>query len=142
MSSVRAPGEMPRIEETDDPTGYGWLAFAGIITLIVGILNVIYGISAIGNANFFAHNTHYILSDLNTWGWVTLILGIIQMIAAASIWAGGQFGRWLGILGAGLSSIVALLSIPAYPFWSLAVFAIDILIIYGLGAYGGFRTRG
>jgi membrane protein implicated in regulation of membrane protease activity len=48
--------------------------------------------------------------------------------------------RWFGILVAALSSIGALLSIPAYPFWSLAIFAIDVLIIYGLAAYGGRRA--
>jgi hypothetical protein len=68
---------------------------------------------------------------------VTLILGVVQLLAAFSIWAGNQFGRWVGIAVAGLSLIGALLSIPAYPFWSLAIFAIDILVIYGLAAYGG-----
>jgi hypothetical protein len=120
--------------------GAGWIAFAGIMLSIVGILNVIYGIAAIGDSSFFVHNTKYILSNLNTWGWVTLIIGVIQVIAAFSIWSGGDFGRWIGIFVAGLSMIGALLSLPAYPFWSLAVFAIDVLIIYGLAAYGGQRT--
>jgi hypothetical protein len=120
--------------------GAGWIAFAGILLSIVGILNVIYGIAAIGDSSFFVHNTKYILSNLNTWGWVTLIIGVIQVIAAFSIWSGGDFGRWIGIFVAGLSMIGALLSLPAYPFWSLAVFAIDVLIIYGLAAYGGQRT--
>jgi hypothetical protein len=120
--------------------GAGWIAFAGIMLSIVGILNVIYGIAAIGDSSFFVHNTKYILSNLNTWGWVTLIIGVIQVIAAFSIWSGGDFGRWIGIFVAGLSMIGALLSLPAYPLWSLAVFAIDVLIIYGLAAYGGQRT--
>jgi hypothetical protein len=120
--------------------GAGWIAFAGIMLSIVGILNVIYGIAAIGDSSFFVHNTKYILSNLNTWGWVTLIIGVIQVIAAFSIWSGSDFGRWIGIFVAGLSMIGALLSLPAYPFWSLAVFAIDVLIIYGLAAYGGQRT--
>ncbi|MGO9249566.1 MAG: hypothetical protein ACLQQB_06380 [Solirubrobacteraceae bacterium] len=120
-----------------EQTGAGWVMFAGIMLLIVGVLNVIYGIAAVGNSKFFVHETQYILSGLNTWGWVTIILGALEIIAAFSIWAGGGFGRWFGILVAGLSAIGALLSMPAYPFWSLAVFAIDILIIYGLAAYGG-----
>jgi hypothetical protein len=122
-----------------EPRGTGWIAFAGIMLFMVGVLNVIYGIAAIGNSNFFVNNTKYILSDLNTWGWVTLILGGIQMLAALSIWSGNQFGRWFGLLTAGLSAIAALLSIPAYPLWSLAIFAVDVLIIYGLAAYGGQR---
>lgn len=123
----------------DEPQGAGWLVFAGIMLLIVGVLNIIYGIAAIGDSGFFINDTKYILSNLNTWGWVTLILGALQLGAAFSIWAGNQFGRWFGIGTAGLSSIGALLSLPAYPFWSLAIFAVDILIIYGLAAYGGSR---
>ena len=119
-----------------EPEGAGWIVFAGIMLMIVAILNVIYGIAAIGNSKFFVADQKYILSSLNGWGWITLIIGIVQGIAAFSIWAGNQFGRWIGILTAGISSIAALMSIPAYPFWSLAVFAVDILIIYGLAAYG------
>ena len=129
-----APAEAGPYEEQ---RGAGWVLFAGIMMVMVGVLNVIYGIAAIGNSAFFANNTRYIISSLNTWGWVTLIIGAIQIAAAYSIWRGDQFGRWFGMLFAGLSAIAALLSIPAYPLWSLAVFSIDILIIYGLAAYGG-----
>ncbi len=123
----------------EEEAGVGWIMFAGIMLMIAGVLNVIYGIAAIDNSKFFVHTTEtqYILSSLNTWGWITLILGALQILAAFSIWAGGTFGRWFGIAVAGLSAIGALMAIPAYPFWSLAVFAIDILIIYGLAAYGG-----
>ena len=66
---------------------------------------------------------------------------MLQIVAAFSIWSGGGFGRWFGIGAAGLSAIAALMSLPGYPFWSLAVFAIDVLIIYGLAAYGGGHRR-
>jgi len=120
----------------DEPGG-GWILFAGIMLMLVGILNVIWGIAAIGNSSFFVNDQKYIISNLNTWGWVTVILGAVQIVAAYSIWAGNQFGRWFGIAVAGLSAIGALMSLPAYPFWSLAIFAVDILVIYGLAAYGG-----
>ena len=115
----------------------GWVIFAAIMLFILGVLNVIWGIAAIGDSKFFVGNQKYILSNLNTWGWVTLILGALQILAAFSIWQGGQFGRWFGIIAAGLSSIASLLSIPAYPFWSLAIFAVDVAIVYGLAVYGG-----
>jgi len=114
----------------------GWVTFAGVMLLVLGTLNVIYGIAAIGNANFFVHNTHYILSGLNTWGWVSLILGVLQLFAAFSIWAGGLYGRIVGVGVAALGAIAALLSIPAYPFWSLAVFALCIIVIYQICAHG------
>jgi uncharacterized membrane protein HdeD (DUF308 family) len=120
-----------------ESSGAGWVMFAGIMLLIAGVLNVIYGIAAVDDSKFFVHETQYILSGLNTWGWVTIILGALQILAAFSIWSGGGFGRWFGIFAASLSAIAALMYMPAYPFWSLAVFAIDILIIYGLAAYGG-----
>jgi hypothetical protein len=125
----------------DTAQGGGWLTFAGIMVLIAGILNVIWGIAAIDSANFFVEDERFIFSDLNTWGWIILIVGVIQLFAAFSIWSGGQFGRWIGIIGASLSAVGALLSLPAYPVWSLAVFGLDLLIIYGLSAYGGQRSR-
>jgi hypothetical protein len=117
--------------------GSGWLLFASIMIAIAGVLNIIWGIAAIGNSKFFTQNATYILSGLNTWGWIVLIIGVLELFAAYSILVGGQYGRWLGIVVVSINSIAALMSIPAYPFWSLCLFGIDILIIYGLAAYGG-----
>jgi hypothetical protein len=114
----------------------GWVTFAGVMLLVAAVLNVIYGIAAIGNSSFFVHDTRYLLSGLNGWGWVTLILGVFQVFAALSLWNGGMYGRIVGVLAAGLSAIAALLSIPAYPFWSLAIFAIDIVIIHQITTRG------
>jgi hypothetical protein len=121
----------------EEQKGAGWIAFAGVMVLIIGILNCFWGIAAIDNAHFFTANAQYIISDLNFWGWVILIIGIVQIFAAFSIWAGGEFGRWIGIIGAAFGSVAALLSIPGNPWWALAVFTIDILIIYALVVYGG-----
>lgn len=120
--------------------GSGWVLFAGIMIVTVGILNLIYGIAAIGDSSFFVAGQKFILSGLNTWGWVMLVLGVGQILAAFSIWAGNSFGRWFGIACAMLNAIAALLAIPAYPFWSLVVIGIDILVIYGLAAYGGDKA--
>jgi hypothetical protein len=114
----------------------GWVTFAGILLLIAGVLNVIYGIAAIGDSKFFVHDTKYILSNLNTWGWVALILGVLQVLAAFSLWAGGLYGRIFGIGTASLGAIAALLSIPAYPFWSLALFALEIIVIQQIATRG------
>jgi hypothetical protein len=119
----------------------GWVTFAGVLLLIVGVLNVIYGIAAIGDSSFFINNSKYILSNLHTWGWISLILGVLQLFAAFSLWAGGLYGRIVGIGAAGLSAIGALLSIPAYPFWSLAIFAIDIVIIHQIATRGTEHRR-
>ena len=110
----------------------GWWLFAGILLTISGVLNIIWGIAAIGESHFFVLETHYLLSNLNTWGWITLILGVLQLIAGFSLFAGGSFGRWFGIITAGLVAIESLLEIPAYPFWSLCIFALSIIILYQL----------
>jgi hypothetical protein len=71
--------------------------------------------------------------------WIVLVIGVIPDLAAFSIWAGGQFGRWIGILAGCLSAIGARLSIPGFPLWSVCVFLISVLVVYGLAAYGGHR---
>ena len=119
-----------------DTAGSGWVGFAGILLLIIGTLNIIEGIAAIDNANFFVGNTHYVFGSLNTWGWVALILGAAQVLVGIGVFARNQFSRWMGVLVLGLNAISSLLMIQAYPFWSLAIFTLDILAIYGLVAYG------
>ncbi|HZK16590.1 MAG TPA: hypothetical protein VFC52_08410 [Solirubrobacterales bacterium] len=110
----------------------GWWVFAGVLLLVAGILNIVYGIAAIGESKFFAENVTFIIGGLNTWGWIILILGVLELVAAFSLFSGGEFGRWFGIFIASLNAIGALLSIPAYPFWSLAIFALAIIIVYKL----------
>lgn len=122
-----------------DDRGAGWILFAGLMMLLAAVLDVIYGIAAISESKFFQNNADYIASSLKTWGWITLVIGVVQLAAAVSIWRGGIFGQVFGIVAAGTSAIAALLAIPAYPLWSLAVFALDVLIIYGLATYGGAR---
>ncbi len=115
--------------------GFGRAVFAAVLLMIGGVLNIIYGIAAIGNSHFFVHNTHYVFASLKSWGWITLIIGILMIIASLSLLGGGTFGRWLGIFMGALAAIGALLEIPAYPLWSLAIFALSLWIIHGLAIY-------
>jgi hypothetical protein len=110
----------------------GWWVFAGVLLLIAGALNTIWGVAAIGNSAFLAGSTVYILPGLRLWGWFALILGICEWVAAYSLWNGGEFGRWFGIVVASLNAVGVLLTISTYPFWSIAIFALCILIIYKL----------
>ncbi len=122
----------------------GWWVFAGVLLLIAGVLNIVYGIAAIGDSKFFTENATFIISGLHTWGWVSLIIGVLELIAAFSLFSGGEYGRWVGIFVGSLNAIAALLSIPAYPFWSLAIFALSIIIVYKLaeGPEGNPVPRG
>jgi hypothetical protein len=120
----------------DEVRGVGRAVFAAVLLMIGGVLNCIYGIAAISNAHFFAHNTHYVFGDLKSWGWATLILGILELLAAMSLFGGAAFGRWIAIIAASLVAIESLLMIPAYPFLSLAIFALSLWIISGLLQFG------
>ena len=117
--------------------GASWVLFAGIMVCLAGVLNVIWGIAAIADSRFFTADATYIVSGLNTWGWIMLAFGVAQVLAAYAIWRGSGFGRWFGIAVAGLNAIGALMSISAYPLWGLALFTLDLLVIYGLATYGG-----
>ena len=120
----------------DEERGSGWVTFAGVLLLIVGTLNIIEGIAAIDRASFFVANTHYIAGDLRAWGWTVLFIGIAEVLIGLGVMARNQFARWAGVTVLGLNAIAQLMFIPAYPFWSLAIFSLDILAIYGLVAYG------
>jgi len=120
----------------DQVRGLGRAMFAAVLLLIGGVLNIIYGIAAIGNSSFFVHNTKYVFASLKGWGWITLILGILELLASMSLFGGGAYGRWFAITVGALAAIGALLSIPAYPLWSIAIFALSLWIIYGLIIYG------
>jgi hypothetical protein len=116
--------------------GYGLVLFASVLLLIVGCFNLIYGIAAIANSHVFTANAQYVFADLRTWGWITLIIGVLQLLAAAGVLAGNQWARWFGVAVLGLSAVDQMFFIPAYPFWSLVIIAVDVVALYGLCAYG------
>ncbi len=137
--SVKASPQPPQSQYEnyyEQERGTGWVTFAGVMLLVLGTINFIEGIAAISNAHFFVANANYVISGLNTWGWVALCIGVIQWAIGLGVFARNQFSRWAGVFILALNSIAQLLMMPAYPFWSLCVFAIDILAIYGLIAYG------
>jgi hypothetical protein len=117
--------------------GAGRATFAAILLLIAGTLNIIYGIGALDSANIFTNETRYIFTNLNTMGWVLIVLGVIQLTGGFSLLAGNTYGRVIGLVGASLGAIGALFSIGgANPWWSLAIFALCIYIIQGLAVLG------
>jgi hypothetical protein len=112
--------------------------FAAVLLLIAGVLNIIYGIGAISDASFYTSTgTHYVFASLHGWGWITLIIGVIQLTAGFSLFGCGTYGRVIGIIAASLGAIAALLAVAgAQPFWSLGVFAICLWVAHGLIVYG------
>jgi hypothetical protein len=93
--------------------GYGLVLFASVLLVIVGCFNLIYGIAAIANSHVFTANAHYVFGSLRTWGWITLIIGVLQLLAAAGVLAGNQWARWFGVVVLGLSAIDQMFFVPA-----------------------------
>jgi len=111
--------------------------FAATLLLILGVLNIIYGIGALDDANIFVDDKRFILSNLNTMGWVLIILGLIQLTGGWSLMSGNTYGRLIGVVGGSLGAIGALLSIGgAFPWWSLAMFALCVYVVHGILVYG------
>jgi hypothetical protein len=117
--------------------GAGRVVFAATMLLIVGTLNIIYGIGALDDANYFVNDTRFILDNLNTLGWVLIILGVIQLSGGFSLMSGNTYGRVLAIIGGTLGAFGALLSIGgANPWWSLAIFALCVYVVHGILVFG------
>ena len=121
--------------------GGGWVSFAAIMLAFAGVFTLISGIVALGDASFYVANAHYVFSNLRTWGWIMTIVGVVQLIAAGAVVTGSEWARWVGIVIAGLNAIAQLAWIQAYPFWAICMFAVDVLVIYGLSMYGGAKLR-
>src|SRR6185312_7690799 len=103
MSSVRAgsqasetPSQYDAYYEEDRAAG--WLVFGGVLILLLGTINIIDGIAAIGRAHFYVANARYVFGDLNTWGWVALCLGVAQLAVGFGIFVKNQFARWTGVV--------------------------------------------
>jgi hypothetical protein len=123
-----------------DP-GKGWVLFAGIMIGIVGLLNLVAGISAIDNAHLYTRHAELVLADLKTFGWILTVLGVLQLGASILIFRNSDLGRWAGIGFAGLNMITLFFFLPAYPFYAITLFFIDMIVIWGLIMYGGSDRR-
>jgi hypothetical protein len=139
-----APVSAPRdagyyVEET--PRGTGWVGFAAIVLGLVGVFSFIDGILAVSSSKVFTANATYVFSDLHTWGWIVMILGALAVCASFAVLTGSELARWFGITIASLNAIGQLMFVHANPWWAVCIFAVDILVIYGLAMYGGARLR-
>ncbi len=126
-----------RIQVDEEQSSSGWMTFAGVIIMIAAVLNIIGGISAIGDSKFWIADTKFVISDLHGYGWSLLIIGVIELFVAFGIWSGAQWARWTGVFIVSLNLISHMLFLNANATWSFLAALLDILVIYGLAAHGG-----
>jgi hypothetical protein len=132
-ATTPATGEARRHYENPH---YGLVLFASVVLFVTGCFNMVQGIAAAAGSNVFPGHTHFVFANLITWGWVTAILGALQLVAAAGVLAANQMFRWFAVFVIGLNAIDQMFFIPAYPVWSLTIIALDVVALYGLCAYG------
>ena len=131
----------PALRLGKDDQGAGWVTFAAVMLLFLGCTNTVEGVAAVTGSDFFVTRAHYLFGDLSSWGWVIWTIGVAQGITGVDVLVKNQFARWLGVVFAFCNGVAQMLLIQAYPFWSLALLSLDILVIYGLVVYGGRTYR-
>ena len=128
-----SPSDEPYIEE---PSGSGMVLFAGVMLAILATLNLIDGIAAVSSSTFFVADAKYIFSDLNTFGWILIAMAVAQGLTAVGVWFRTPGVRWIGVTIASLNLVAQMLLFPAYPFWSMLLIGLDVLVIYALVVHG------
>lgn len=121
-------------------TGWvGWVIFAGVVMIVLGLFQVIQGLTALLNSDYFVvgQNGLAVQIDFTAWGWTHLIVGAIVFSAGMAVMAGRTWARAVGIALAVLSAIVNIGFLAAFPLWSLIIIALDIIVIYALAVHGG-----
>ena len=123
----------------------GWINLAGLLMVIVGAIDSIQGLIAIIRGKYFALTPNQIIIfDVKTWGWITLIWGIVLVLAGFALWSGSSFARWFTIVVVALNIIAQLgwLGSSGYPLWSLVIITLNIIVLYALTArWEGYPDR-
>jgi hypothetical protein len=129
--------QSPGSYETQRTGWTGWIAFAGVMMIISGALNALYGLIAAVNDEWVVWtNRTSLYIDISQWGWVHMILGLVMLLSGIGVFSGNILARTVGVIVASLSLIANFFFIPAYPLWALAVVTIDVLVIWALTAHG------
>lgn len=126
-------------EQAGAPSGMatGFIVFAGVIMIMSGAFQAIAGLVALFENEFYVATRNYLLQfDATSWGWIHLLLGLLVVFAGIAVLSGQTWGRVIGIILAVVSALASFAFIPYYPFWALAIIALDVFIIWALAAHG------
>jgi len=115
----------------------GWAGFAGIMLIVIGVLDFIQGLVAIVNDEFYVVTQEWVFEfDVTTWGWIHLVLGVILIASGIGIFTGNVAARTVGVIVASVAMIINFAWLPYYPLWSIVVISVCIAIIWALTAHG------
>jgi hypothetical protein len=124
-------------EDTQTTGWAAWIAFAGVMMMIGGLLNAFYGLIAVINDEWVVWgNRGAVYLDISQWGWVHIVVGLAVVLCGFGVFSGNVFARSVGVLIASLSVIVNFFFVPAYPLWAMTVIVIDALVIWALIVHG------
>jgi hypothetical protein len=115
----------------------GWTGFAGVMLIIIGVMDIIQGIVGLANDTFYVLGDEYVFEfSITTWAWIHIIVGVILLLAGIGLFSGNVLARIVGVIVASLAMIVNFAWLPYYPIWSIVMIAISIAIIWALTAHG------
>ncbi len=119
-------------------TGWvGWIYFAGVLMILSGSLNIINGVVAAVNPDWVVFtNREALLLDISGWGWVHIIVGAIIFLSGFGIMKGNILARTVGGIMAAVSLVANFAFLPAYPFWSIVIITVDILVLWAIIVHG------
>ena len=125
-----------------EPSNYsswavGWSAFAAVMLIIIGVFDVIQGLVALVNDEFYVVVNEWVFElDVTAWGWIHLIVGVVLVASGIGIFSGNVLARTVGVIVAAVAAITNFAWLPYYPIWSITVIAICIAVIWALTAHG------
>jgi len=138
-TAQKVPVTPTRYPTTPEPSKWtGWIVFAAVMMAIVGGFQIIEGLTALFRHTYYVvgHDNLLVRVDYTTWGWVHLIMGLVLLGTGLGLLTGRLWARILGVAVAGLSAIVNLAFIAAYPIWSILVISLDVIVIYAITVHG------
>lgn len=139
QKAAPAPQHRAEVTPTETSGWVGWVIFGSMIMIMVGAFQVILGITALFNSDYYlvGRNGLVVNVDYTAWGWAHLAIGVIALAAAFGLLTGRMWARILGIGVAMVGALVNLAFISAFPLWGITVIALNVLVIYAIAAHGG-----
>ena len=114
-----------------DVGGSSYSNFAGIFLFVVGLFNVLEGFMTLWRKEYFANATT-VVANMQTWGWIILLVGVVQLLAGWLVLSRSSVGRWVGIIIVVISMMASFVAIGVYPFWTFIILAVDAMVLWGL----------